>query len=151
MSNNNFLSNSLVNAVITVTCSAAGINAAKLQQFGVDSMVDIPDLSDIKAEITVDGYMVASAIAALIELGLSLNAASSAARLFDSIGALRRKNGEAILIEQLDISFYSIKKHYSFSNLAMTSYTPAPSGKQTLQNMSYKLTCSTIDIAVSNL
>jgi len=145
------LSNSLVNAVITLTCSAIGANAVELQQFGVDTMIDIPDLSDVKAEITVDGYAVYSAIAALMEFGISLNPASASANLFNAIGALRRKTGEVVHIEQLDISFPSIKKHYSYKDLAMVSYTPTPSGKSTLQNQTFKLSCSTLSLAVSDL
>ena len=145
------LSNSLVNAVITLTCSAVGANAVKLSQFGVDTMIDTPDVADIKAEITVDGYAVYSAIAALMEFGLSLNAASASAKVFDSIGALRRKSGEVVIIEQLDVSLPSIGKHYSYKDLAMVSYTAMPSGKQTLQNVSYKLSCSTLSLAVSDL
>ena len=145
------LSNSLVNAVITLTCSAVGVQAVRLQQFGVDAQVDIPDLSDIKAEITVDGFAVYSAIAALMDLTVHLNAASASARVFDSIGALRRSIGEVVFIEQFDIALPSIGKRYSFKDLAMVSYTPAPSGAQTLKNMSYKLSCSTLSLQVSSL
>jgi hypothetical protein len=145
------LSNSLVNAVITLTCSAVGVQAVQLQQFGVDAQVDIPDLSDIKAEVTVDGYAVYSAIAALMDLTVHLNAASASARVFDSIGALRRSSGEVVFIEQFDIALPSIGKRYSFKDLAMVSYTPAPSGAQTLKNMSYKLSCSTLSLQVSSL
>lgn len=145
------LSNSLVNAVITLTCSAVGVQAVRLQQFGTDSQVDIPDLSDIKGEVTVDGFVIFSSIAALMDLTVHLNAASASARVFDSITALRRSSGEVTAIEQFDIALPSIGKRYTFRDLAVVNYTPAPSGGQTLKNMSYKLQCSTLQLQVSSL
>lgn len=131
------------NAVLTLSVSALFPTPIQIQGFSTDDIYGIAAIKSVETAMGVDGLLSGGFVFVAIVQTLMLQADSASNDFFDTWWT-NQQSGKGVFVASGLIKLPAITTKFNQTRGFLTSYTPAPAGKKTLQARSYEITWQNI-------
>lgn len=134
------------NSVLLLSVEDLFDTPVQLQGFAADDIYDIEGIQSTETSMGVDGLLSGGWIPAPIVQNISLQADSDSVDIFEDWYSASQAARE-IYIANGSIFLPSVGKGYTMTRGFLTNFSPAPSGKKTLQSRKFTITWQSISAA----